>query len=154
MKKIDLGQTVQILANVGVIAGIVVLAVEIHQNNEALNLQARQERAAVRREMMARQVDNPALVRATVKANQGEPLTPEDVHVLDRQNVYTLVNWVTIYAEVEDGVLSDRDIPLSAWRQGFHGDPLMQETWAERKANFSPVFVEWMEQNIIEPGPP
>ena len=154
MKKIDLGQTINTLANVGVIAGIIVLAVEVHQNNEALNLQARQERAAVRREMMARQVDNPALVRATVKAQQGEPLTPEDIYVLDRQNVYTLVNWATIYAEVEDGVLRDRDIPLSAWRQAFHGDPLMQNTWAGRKINYGPNFVEWMERNIIEPGPP
>ena len=32
MKKIDLGQTLQILANIGVIAGIVFLAVEIRQN--------------------------------------------------------------------------------------------------------------------------
>jgi hypothetical protein len=35
MKKIDLGQAIQI-ANVGVIAGIVFLGVEIHQNNEAM----------------------------------------------------------------------------------------------------------------------
>jgi hypothetical protein len=36
MKKIDLGQTIGILANVGVIAGIVVLIVEINQNEESL----------------------------------------------------------------------------------------------------------------------
>jgi hypothetical protein len=102
-----------------VIAGIIFLAVEVHQNNGALNLQARQERAAVRRNTIARQVDNPALVRAAVNALQGEPLTPEDVYVLDRQIVFTLVAWATIY-----------------------GDPLMQETWAERKINYPPSFVE------------
>jgi hypothetical protein len=41
LKKIDLGQTIMILANVGEIAGIVFLAFELQQNNEALDLQAR-----------------------------------------------------------------------------------------------------------------
>jgi hypothetical protein len=36
MKKIDFGQTVTILANVGVIAGIVFLALEVRQNQETL----------------------------------------------------------------------------------------------------------------------
>jgi len=33
MKKIDLGQTITILANVGVIAGIVFLGIEVQQNS-------------------------------------------------------------------------------------------------------------------------
>ena len=36
MKKTDLGQAIQVLANVGVIAGIVFLAVETRQNNQLL----------------------------------------------------------------------------------------------------------------------
>ena len=42
MKRIDLGQTLNTLANVGVIAGIVFLAVELDQNNEFLELEARE----------------------------------------------------------------------------------------------------------------
>jgi len=42
MKKIDLGQTVSILANIGVIAGIIFLAVEIRQNTSAVRSQASQ----------------------------------------------------------------------------------------------------------------
>ena len=40
MKKIDLGQAISILANVGVIAGIVFLAVEIQQNTSAIRSQS------------------------------------------------------------------------------------------------------------------
>ena len=36
MKKIDLGQTLNTLANVGVIAGIVFLGLELSQNNDIL----------------------------------------------------------------------------------------------------------------------
>jgi len=47
MKRIDLGQTIQILANIGVIAGIVFLAIEVRQANNAVKsstLQAIAER--------------------------------------------------------------------------------------------------------------
>jgi len=49
MKKIDLGQMIGILANIGVIAGIVLLAVEIDQNSQALGVQARLDRENVLR---------------------------------------------------------------------------------------------------------
>jgi len=42
MKKIDLGQTITILANVGVIVGIIFLAAELRQNNRQLALQSYQ----------------------------------------------------------------------------------------------------------------
>ena len=42
LKKLDLGQTVTILANVGVIAGIVFLGFELQQNNKQLELQSYQ----------------------------------------------------------------------------------------------------------------
>jgi hypothetical protein len=36
MKRIDIGQTITILANVGVLAGIALLAVELRQNTKLL----------------------------------------------------------------------------------------------------------------------
>ena len=51
MKKIDLGQTFQILANVGVIVGIIFLAVELRQNNEQLRLQSYQAWVAANMEL-------------------------------------------------------------------------------------------------------
>jgi len=43
--KIDLGQTISVLANVGVIAGIVFLGYELRQNNSLLASQARSNHA-------------------------------------------------------------------------------------------------------------
>ena len=41
MKKIDLGQTSAVLANIGVSAGVVFLAIEVRQNNTELSAQSR-----------------------------------------------------------------------------------------------------------------
>ncbi len=43
MRKINVGQTVGILANVGVIAGIVFLVFELQQNREMMRAQTRNE---------------------------------------------------------------------------------------------------------------
>ena len=48
MNKTDLGQTIQIFANVGVIAGIVFLAIELRQNDEQLEIQSYQAWGATR----------------------------------------------------------------------------------------------------------
>jgi len=43
MKKIDLGQSIAILANIGVIAGIIIVAYELRQNTLATELVASQK---------------------------------------------------------------------------------------------------------------
>ncbi len=45
MKNIDLGRTLSVLANLGVITGIVFLGVELRQNNELLVKEAQRARA-------------------------------------------------------------------------------------------------------------
>ena len=47
MKKIDLGQTLNTLANIGVIAGIIFLAIEVRQNQESLDQANDLTRAAI-----------------------------------------------------------------------------------------------------------
>ena len=41
MKKIDLGQAITILANIGVLVGILLLAYELHQNRQMMQAQSR-----------------------------------------------------------------------------------------------------------------
>ena len=105
MKKLDLGQTISILANVGVIAGIIFLAVEIRQNSEALAVQAHQNRQNVRRSIMVRTVDNPELGRALHKARNGEDLTSFEQFTLREEALFRLINWEIVFSEVQEGLL-------------------------------------------------
>ena len=66
MKKIDLGQAITILANVGVIAGIVFLAVELGQNTQAIRLTASQSMASELAEFN-RGWTNPDMARIRLK---------------------------------------------------------------------------------------
>ena len=75
MKKVDLGQSIGILANVGVIAGIVFLVIELQQNNELLEAQARSERNQRVMDLRSDIYSNPVLAEILVKARNGETLT-------------------------------------------------------------------------------
>ncbi len=149
MNKIGLGQTIQILANIGVIAGIVFLAFELRQNNEALQTQALLERQDVRRVILARRQDNPAIVSATVKALREEPLSDEELFVLEEENLLRLVNWEITVMQVIDGLLSEDAIPAAGWRSEFNERlPGMRDTWESTKHMFPGEFVEYMDTNI------
>jgi hypothetical protein len=156
MKKIDVGQAVQILANVGVIAGIAFLVVEIDQNNEALTIQTRLVREGITRDSVVRRLDNMDLVRATTKARAGEALTDEENFLLNELNGAVLVDRLMIYQQVQDGLLPPTAIPVAAWRFTFHVQyPRMSESWEYYKeAYFPPSFIQWYEESVIEPGPP
>ena len=150
MKKIDRGWAIQVFANVGVIAGIVFLGLEIHQNNEALGFQARLERESWHRVAMARRAQNPDLIRALARARRGEGLTDEDAIVLELEAQAILIDWMLVFRLVDDGVIERSSIPISVWRDYFE-DPGVSDVWTKTRHWYSEGFVEFMETNIVNP---
>ena len=73
MKKNDVGSAVQILANLGVIAGIAFLALETRQNSEQLAGQARFNYYQTRLQFNKELVEGP-ITPLTVRLLSGEPL--------------------------------------------------------------------------------
>ena len=75
MKKIDLGQTITILANVGVIAGIVFLAVELQQNNEMIRGQTRSQLARDVIDLFETNRNDGTYADIQLRGNMGEELS-------------------------------------------------------------------------------
>ena len=151
MKKIDLGQVITILANLGVIAGIVFLAFELQQNNEALNLQARLSREDVLRRGLARRLENPELIRAVARATSGEQLSLEEELLLADYNQGALVDWWLAYRQVQDGAINENALPVTLWRSVFQDYPRMDESWVDFKSSFplETEYIQWFEANIV-----
>ena len=74
MKKLDSGQTISILANLGVISGIVFLAVEINQNTQATVAAASEELTNQSLEYFSLGMDNQVIARALHKDATGQEL--------------------------------------------------------------------------------
>ena len=152
MKRIELGQGVQILANIGVIAGIIFLGLEVQQNNDFLDSQARQNRANGARELNAAIYnDETGLGQIIAKARLGEQLTDYEAFRLDRYLATVILSWEYWYQDFADGIIGAEELRYGGWDDLYY-DVLpekMTETWNRVKPDSHPEFVEFMEENVV-----
>ena len=106
MKKLDLSQAISILANVGVIAGIVFLAFELRQNNQILIAQTSYAQFNIERERRSRLIENTGGITDVMqRARVGAALTAEETF---RRNLVwedLIGNWRWQFREVAAGRL-------------------------------------------------
>ena len=150
MKKIDLGQIITILANLGVIVGIGFLAVEIRQGNALLNAESRGSRAEVRREWYERIIENDRLVTAIGKTRRSEALTADEELVWNSFMQYTFTGWQVAYQDWRAGLLEEKDLPTGGWRQFLREEPGVIEFWDRVKVGrYPPDFAEWVDNYLL-----
>ena len=139
MKKIDLGQTFGILANVGVIAGIIFLAVELQQNNELLEAEVSYSKYSVDYERRRRMIENSGGISdISVKNRQGEELTATETYRLGIYLNDLLFNIEWQYEEMRSGRLAESDLDLRIWRQLFSDTPGLTEFLESTKDTRAP----------------
>ena len=154
MKKIDVGQAISIVANVGVIGGIGLLALELAQNNELLTAQARSSRAAIRNEIRTIYLENPDLIEVLYRAQRGKTLTEEENYQLRSLMAVTLNNLQYVYVEYQEGLISEEDLGVFGWRRVYHNQyPGMPALWADIQGAYRTDFVEFFEENVVNQAP-
>jgi len=108
MKKIELGQAISITANIGVIIGIVFLAVEISQSNRIAAYTAENTRRALYAELNSNFLVSPELVSLGVKLRDKNPVLTEAEEV---QAHFLLNRYFNSWANSEEahrsGLLSE-----------------------------------------------
>jgi len=142
LKKLELGQLITILANFGVIAGIVFLAVELQQNNDQLATQIAITRAQMRVENIGAVIHDEDLAVAQLKLTRNEQLTDTERERLYWLNATKFVNWELNYTL---GLGDPRP-----YIQSFRDQPASLEFWTDYRRYLIPEFVEWVEENVIQ----
>ncbi len=143
MKKLDLGQTITILANAGVLIGILLLVYELAQNRLMMQAQARSDISDTLVEMLFQEARDPALMKIIQKVDDGEELTALEARQYRlvqqafwryRENVsYQYRNGLFD----EDEYLAQRE----AWREILNRNGYAREIWCGRIDRQSPQFV-------------
>jgi len=150
LKKLDLGQTIGILANLGVVAGIIFLAVEIRQNNALMQSEASIAYADMRRGSYRDLAEDTELLRTLLKATNGEELSQLEALSLDYYSRSLFVTWEWELGQYQEGILDVlNQSPDSRWRPSFNSNPFMRESWLKHKGTLSAEFVQYMEENIV-----
>jgi len=152
MSKIDLGQTIAILANMGVIAGIVFLGLELRQNNELLDAQARTASTQVRLESQRLLIGDHNVAGLVSTLRQGEHLSNEDATVISFFYAHMITTMQYAYEEYASGRVPDRPIGSATWPLAFSGEfmyPGLREYWEARRGMYGSEFTQWMDAHVV-----
>ena len=144
MKKIDLGQKITILANVGVIAGIVFLGIELQQNNALIASQTRFNRLSAATGTNTLVADNADLAEIIAKANKSEELTDGETIRLYFYNLRALSNMQWTFREVPEA-----NIPINVWRRIHDNNLHRRNFWERERQTFSDDFVQFIDNNVV-----
>jgi hypothetical protein len=150
--KIDLGQTINALANIGVIAGIVFLAIELQQNNELQEAEVRTGVMRNRVSIVDSVYENPEVIELLLKDETN--LTASERSRLRLLGMRTLVQTEWGYNEAIRGY-QELDELTRRSREAFnrpqlnYGVPLAWDTY---RPVASPRFVAWFEENVLNPA--
>jgi hypothetical protein len=150
MKKIDVGQTIQILANIGVLAGIAFLAFELQQNTRAVQLASAQSYLTGGSELDLRIATDADLAALLLRSNSS--LSPVEELQLERFRYAVFRQWETAqYLYSIDAM--DESLWL-AYRQEirrvFLSADSMMRYWSRSRESFTPAFREEIEAMLGE----
>ena len=151
MKKIDVGQTVTILANVGVIGGLAFLILELHQNTDHLRLQLMDQiNARQFAQNSAFLAENPAPI-IEVALTDPASLTFTDFQVMDAYLLNALGGWEDRYFLYEAGLVDDADWKrkIDEEARWFLGNTFGRLWWQRvARSYFEPEFADYVDQAV------
>jgi len=153
MRRINLGQTVTILANLGVLVGILLLVYELNQNREMMRSQTRDSIAEMLINLLALEASDPRISEIYVKRASGEPLTPVEA---DRFQTIQWAYWryrENVHYQYRNGLYEEEEyLALRAvWLRDLDTDELVRSIFCESLYQRSPALADEMTRVMARP---
>ncbi|MGI9258056.1 MAG: hypothetical protein ACR2QQ_04415 [Gammaproteobacteria bacterium] len=148
-KNISLGQLLEVIASLGVIAGIVFLGFELRQNNDLIAAEARFNRLSMAVDSWRYNAENADLAELRERArNREEPSRVEFWRVDGSiMAIFVMLDWTFRELPVDSPeIIQVRQVQ----RYNFANDASFNRVWEARKDTFDPAFVQWIEENVID----
>jgi hypothetical protein len=150
---IDLGQAIQIVANVGVLVGIVLLAIELRQNNKLMAAGRRATLVAQTTDIWRTLLEQPDVAASLLRDRDGEALTREEEFRLNALWLRGLYNGQYAFQEAP----SEMAGIATGWRRAFAHYGSLERTWngdgrgsvIAAKDIFHADFVRFVDKEVI-----
>jgi hypothetical protein len=151
----NLNKWLTLIANFGVVLGIIFLGIEISQNNDALDAQTRNYWVERRMVMMHMMISDPELETLLRKSTAGmEPLTETEIARAGTVGYRLMVSFAHQFDEFSRGRLDESEI-INLHYAVYHSEFnnfRVPEVWPlYKRQEASPEFVLWFEENVVKP---
>lgn len=153
MNAIDLGQAVQIIANVGVLVGILLLALELRQNNKLIAAGSRASFVVQTTDIWRIVLEQPDIAASLLKDRDGDVLTREEELRLNALWIRALYNAQYAFQEAPSEIAG----LARGWRRAFAHYGSLQRAWSGAgkgsviagKDMFHTNFIRFIDKEVI-----
>jgi len=131
-----------LIANLGVLIGIILLVVELRQNLTTMRAQTRHELSADIVELFSQVAGNEQLASLRRRADAGEELTPDEAYQ------YALITraffryWENVHYQFRQGLYDEVEFERqkAAWASYASESAAVVDWWCRNRSTFSPEF--------------
>jgi len=132
-----------LVTNLGVLAGIIFLAIELRQNNELMSAQDRFNRLTIGTSGSTALIQRSDLADIFVKARNSE-LNEVESLVYEQYVERVFKNWEWTYYEIPRA-----EIPVRRWQVFFELNPAVIAIWQRRNDQYRKEFVQFVIDSIV-----
>lgn len=151
MKKMGLGQTMNTLANFGVIIGILLLVYELTQNREMMRAQIRNEIATSLSGALPA-VTDAGLADAMFRSDDGQEVSGPEVYRIGMQNELLFRYWENVHYQFRQGLYDESEFSghRGAISATVNSRPRLIRYWCGNRSYFSRPFIEFIDSILMQ----
>ena len=148
MKKIDLGRSVGVLANLGVLAGILLVVFELNQNREMMRAQTRHDISSEFVGIMISVANNEQLANLIRRGDLGEELTFDEQYRYERYTRGMFRYWENVHYQYRLGLYDELEFvkQRAAWQAYLARSKGGVARWCSVRDQFSPDYRREMDE--------
>lgn len=137
-------------ANLAVLAGLVLVFVQLNQNERMLRAQTRHELSMGIVQLLQESAANEHLADVLVRGNAGEPLNPADGYAYDTRLNALLRYWEDVHYQYRMGLYDEDEFARQrlAWRTSFTGRARAVAYWCRVRDLYSAEFAKELDGMI------
>jgi hypothetical protein len=134
-------------ANLGVLAGIILLIVELDQNRDMMRAQTRHELAMGIVDLLQVPASNEQLADVMYRANSGEDITPRELYQFHLRTNALFRYWENVHYQYRVGLYDEIefDKQRNAWKASMTRSARAVQYWCKVRTLYSPEYTAEMD---------
>jgi len=142
-------------ANLAVLAGIILLIVELDQNRDMMRAQIRHELAMGIVDLLQTPANNEQLADLMYRAQSGGELSPTELFQFQLRTNALFRYWEDVHYQYRVGLYDETEFARQrdAWKASFGNSRLGRKYWCQVRLLYSPEFMAEMDNLVADACP-
>ena len=139
------------LANVGVLAGIILLVYELNQNRQLMRAEIRNDLSTTAVNFLHSLAENPGLAEVILKANEGQELSPVEAYQVGSRSESVFRFWENSHYQFRQGLYDETEFAavLETMRLIIAGNEFLELYWRDNRQLFSVPFGVQIDEYLL-----